>query len=397
MSTVNANTNAALTPLQLDPKRYFWLFAAFWGLVPLVFMYAAYATGQGLWIWGYFVFIFGVMPRLDKIMGHSSYNPPESEFVRMRDDSYYKWLARWTAITPYFCHIAGAWYISTHEPSLLVYFGFAWAAGWAMGLAINAAHEVGHKSTKIDHFFASLGLAACFMGHFRIEHNNGHHIQVATPEDTATARMGQNFYEFVLTELPGGFARAWRIERTRLAKKGISAFSLKNEVFRNALLSILYYTIVVYAFGLLVLPFLLIAAFMGNLLLSSANYIEHYGLKRAKLDNGKYERCQPHHSWNSNRFLSNLLVLHLERHSDHHAHAQRPYQCLRHFDDVPQLPSGYLPMFFLAWYPPKWFKVMDKMVADWAGGDMNKVMIKEGMEEEMFAKWHNPKEAEAAK
>ena len=396
MSTMSAKKNADLTPLELDPKRYFWLFAAFWGLVPLVFMYAAYATDEGLWIWGYFVFIFGVMPRLDKIMGDSTYNPPESEFARMRDDNYYKWLARWTAITPYFCHIIGAWYISTHEPSLIVYFGFAWAAGWAMGLAINAAHEVGHKSPKIDHFFASLGLAACFMGHFRIEHNNGHHIQVATPEDTATSRMGQNFYEFVLTELPGGFARAWKIEKARLAKKGISQYSLKNEVFRNALLSILYYTIVVYAFGLVVLPFLLIAAFMGNLLLSSANYIEHYGLKRAKLQNGKYERCQPHHSWNSNRFLSNLLVLHLERHSDHHANAQRPYQCLRHFDDVPQLPSGYLPMFFLAWYPPKWFKVMDKMVAEWANYDMNKVMIKEGREEEMFAKWHHPQDTAAA-
>lgn len=394
MSTIDASDD--LTPLQLDPKRYLWLFAAFWGFVPIAFMYTAHATGNGLWIWGYFVFIFMVMPTLDKLMGPSSYNPPESAFVKMRDDSYYKWLARFTAISPFFSQLAGAWYIATYEPGYGVYFGFAWAAGWALGLSVNAAHEVGHKSGKIDHFFASLGLAPSFMGHFRIEHNNGHHIQVATPQDTATSRMGQNFYSFVLTELPGGFSRAWNIEKKRLSKKGILQFSLKNEVFRNALVSMLYYAVMIYVFGLVVLPFLLIAALMGNLLLSSANYIEHYGLKRAKLENGKYERCQPHHSWNSNRYLSNLLVLHLERHSDHHAHAQRPYQCLRHFDEVPQLPSGYLPMFFRAWIPPWWFSLMDKRVADWAGGDMNKVMIQEGKEEEMFAKWHRPKDDVAA-
>lgn len=383
-----------LTASQADPKRYLWLMAMVWGLVPLAFMYGAHLMDEGHVIWGYFVFIFGVVPLTDHFLGEDSYNPPESEYVRMRDDQYYKWVARATTLVPYVAQVAGAWYLATHTTQWFAYLGFAMAVGWVMGLSINAAHEVGHKSNKTDLLFAHLGLIPSFMGHFRIEHNFGHHIEVATPQDTATARMGQSYYDFVLTELPGGFRRAWGLEAKRLAKKGKSAFSLWNEVFTSALLSIAYYVIMVTIFGVAVLPFLLIASIQGNLILSSANYIEHYGLLRQKLPNGKYERCQPHHSWNSNRFLSNLLILHLERHSDHHAFAQRPYQCLRHFDDVPQLPAGYTPMFMLSWIPPLWYKVMDKRVAEWADYDMNKVMIKKGREEEMFEKWHNPSPAE---
>jgi alkane 1-monooxygenase len=93
--------------------------------------------------------------------------------------------------------------------------------------------------------------------------------------------------------------------------------------------------------------------------LTSANYVEHYGLLRRKEADGRYERCQPHHSWNSNHVFSNLLLFHLERHSDHHAHPNRRYQSLRHFENLPSLPTGYFGMFLLAYCPPLWFRVMN--------------------------------------
>jgi alkane 1-monooxygenase len=109
--------------------------------------------------------------------------------------------------------------------------------------------------------------------------------------------------------------------------------------------------------------------------LTGANYIEHYGLLRGKLANGKYERCRPRHSWNANHVASNLITFHLERHSDHHAYAARHYQSLRHYDDVPQLPSGYFGMFLLSYVPVLWRKVMDPKVLEWADGDISRVNV----------------------
>ena len=117
-------------------------------------------------------------------------------------------------------------------------------------------------------------------------------------------------------------------------------------------------------FGWPALLFLVIHNLMAWFQLTSANYIEHYGLLRAKRADGSYERCQPHHSWNSNHVCSNLLLFHLERHSDHHANPQRRYQSLRDFEDVPRLPSGYFGMYLLAYVPPLWFRVMDKRLME---------------------------------
>ena len=112
-------------------------------------------------------------------------------------------------------------------------------------------------------------------------------------------------------------------------------------------------------FGWIMVPFLLIHHFYAWYGLTQANYVEHYGLLRQKLPNGRYELPEPRHSWNTNHIYSNLISFHLQRHSDHHANALRPYQALRDFDDLPRLPSGYPGSFGLAVIPPLWFKVMD--------------------------------------
>jgi alkane 1-monooxygenase len=125
----------------------------------------------------------------------------------------------------------------------------------------------------------------------------------------------------------------------------------------------------------------------GFSLLEVVNYLEHYGLLRQKLANGRYERCMPRHSWNSNHVASNVFLYNLERHSDHHANPTRRYQMLRHFEEAPQLPSGYGLMLGIAYIPPLWRKVMDKRVLAMYDGDVTKANIQPTKREKVLAKY----------
>lgn len=200
--------------------------------------------------------------------------------------------------------------------------------------------------------------------------------------------MGENIYRFALRELPGAAKRGWQVEAARLKRQNHSVFSWHNEILQVAALTLIGYTTITYLVGLAVLPFLLIAAAYGWFQLTMANYIEHYGLLRQKQESGRYERCQPKHSWNTNFKASNLLTLHLQRHSDHHAHPTRPYQLLRDYPDAPNLPQGYPAMMGLALIPNAWRRIMDHRVVEWAGGDMDKVNMDPLYKEELYAKYH---------
>jgi alkane 1-monooxygenase len=231
-------------------------------------------------------------------------------------------------------------------------------AGAVGGFGINLGHELGHKHNRLERWLALLALAPSAYGHFTIEHNRGHHAQVATPEDCASARMGESIWRFVWREMPGSAQRAWRLEAQRLSSAGLRVFSLHNQILQGLLITALLWTSLVLWLGWVVMPFVCLTALWTNFQLTSANYVEHYGLLRLKQADGHYERCQPRHSWNSNHVFSNWILFHLQRHADHHAHAARRYQALRHVDDAPQLPSGYAGMFLLAYVPPLWFAVM---------------------------------------
>jgi alkane 1-monooxygenase len=196
---------------------------------------------------------------------------------------------------------------------------------------------------------------------------------VATPEDTASARYGESIYQFALREIPGGLKRAWRIERNRLARKGLPWYASDNQILHSYVITVLIFGLVTLLLGWWALFFVLLHVPIVWWQLTSANYIEHYGLLRQKDDNGKYERCEPWHSWNSNHLISNLVLFHLQRHSDHHANPARHYQSLRHFPEAPQLPTGYMGMFVLAYIPPLWFKVMNKKIMQMYRNDMRLV------------------------
>ncbi len=359
----------------VDGKRYLWLMSVLFPLVPLIGMGLMVWSGQQWVLWVPLLFLYAFIPLLDRLFPNDRCNPPEQIVPQLEADVYYRVLNYLTVPLHFIILIVGAWFVANNELGWGGFLGHSLMVGVISGFGINTGHELGHKKNPMDRLLARLVLAVPFYGHFTMEHNVGHHTEVATPEDSASARFGESIYQFVLREVPGGISRAWRLERQRLQRRGLKCWSLSNEVLQSYLVSVVLYAGLVLAFGWVTLPFLLIQMVYAWWQLTSANYIEHYGLLRQKLANGSYERCRPHHSWNANHVASNLLTFHLERHSDHHAYAARRYQSLRHFDDVPQLPSGYFGMFLLAYVPLLWRKVMDPKVLELVDADISRVNV----------------------
>jgi alkane 1-monooxygenase len=314
---------------------------------------------------------------LDWLVGEDVNNPPEDVVPQLEQDRYYRWLT-WATVPLHFVALIGcAWWVGTQSLSWGALLLLAYVAGAGSGLGLNTGHELGHKYTAIEQWLARLVLAVPVYGHFTVEHGKGHHRWVATPEDHASARMGESIYRFALRELPGGVTRAWAIEKSRLQKAGKSTWSWHNTMLQSYAIAAVLQVGLLVSFGWLMVPFLAVHNIIAWWQLTSANYVEHYGLLRDKLPSGKYETPKPHHSWNANHVISNLATFHLQRHSDHHAYPSRRYQSLRNFEDLPQLPSGYSGMFPLAYVPPLWFKVMDPrlLALPHVRGDMRKINI----------------------
>lgn len=227
---------------------------------------------------------------------------------------------------------------------------------------INVAHELGHRSNKYEHWIAQALLLPEFYMHFFIEHNHGHHKKVATPEDPASARKGENIYAFFWRSVSQSYLSAWNIERNFLNKKGLTFWSWNNRMLHFQIIQLIYILAIGFAFGWQILGCVILIGIIGFLLLEAVNYIEHYGLQRKKLPSGRYEPVQPHHSWNSNHPLGRIILYELTRHSDHHFKANRKYQVLRHFEESPNLPHGYPAAILTALVPPLWFRMMNRRI-----------------------------------
>jgi alkane 1-monooxygenase len=227
---------------------------------------------------------------------------------------------------------------------------------------INVGHELGHRIGKTEQTLAkSLLLTSLYM-HFFIEHNKGHHKRVATPSDPSSARYNEPVYVFYFRSIIFSYLGAWRIAASECRKKNRPVLSLYNEMIRFSLIELAAIAAVFYFFGGLITMYFLIAASIGILLLETVNYIEHYGLSRKQLGEGRYERALPVHSWNSDHLVGRLMLFELSRHSDHHFMASRKYQVLRHHEAAPQMPTGYPGMMLLSLVPPAWFYVMNRRI-----------------------------------
>jgi alkane 1-monooxygenase len=336
----------------IRPLRYL----AAW-TIPLAAALSFRATGWASWLAiGY---AFGLLPLLELMLPGAPRNLEGEDRERVARDPGYE-LVLWTAV-PIQWGMLGVflWKMATDPASGTAWWGHVTAMGLLCGvLGINVAHELGHRPDAFSQFLAKLLLTTSLYTHFFVEHNRGHHRNVATPEDPASARRGEWVYLFWVRSIVGGWFSAWRLERKRLSRLGLPAISMQNEVLLWQVFQWALLLGVGWGWGWSVAGAWAMSALLGGCLLETVNYIEHYGLERKRENAHRFERVQPHHSWNSDHALGRLVLFELSRHSDHHHQPAKPYAQLDHIDRAPQLPTGYPGMMLLSLMPPIFFPVM---------------------------------------
>lgn len=349
---------------------WFWVIPV--ALLPLSYYLSLNSKNPDLWAFLVPLVIFGLIPILDAIIGRDPANPDEAEQVpAMEQQAYYRWLTLISVVGLLGTLLWSGWALNALSAwSWVGQLGWTLSVGIIMsGIGITVGHELVHKDSALEQNAGGLLFAAvCYAG-FKVEHVRGHHVHVSTPEDASSSRYGQSLYSFLPHAYKHNFLNAWKLEAERLKRKGLSPLSRHNELIWWYALSGVFLLGFAAAFGWQGALFFLGQSFVAFTLLEIVNYLEHYGLHRRKLENGRYERTNPNHSWNSNYLLTNLFLFHLQRHSDHHANAKRRYQVLRHYDESPQLPNGYAGMVVLALIPPLWFAVMNPRVRAYYAGE----------------------------
>lgn len=307
------------------------------------------------------IFTFVCIPLAELFLNPSVKNISAAEEEMLKADKGYDYLLYETVLLQYYALLVFLFSLTETNLDTITRIGRIISMGLLCGIfGINVGHELGHRSNKIEQFMAKMLLLSSQYLHFFIEHNKGHHKQVATPLDPASARRGESLYAFYPRTLIGSYISAWSIAGRDCKKKGVSIFGWRNEMIQFTAIQVAMLGTIGYFFGIVVLLSYLASAMIGIFLLESVNYIEHYGLQRKETTPGSYERTQPWHSWNSNHVLGRIMLFELSRHSDHHYIASRKYQLLRHMDGAPQMPTGYPGMLILAHIPPLFFRVMDQ-------------------------------------
>lgn len=260
-------------------------------------------------------------------------------------------------------YVAPAEHLNTFE-KIAVFFGVGVVTGT---VGINYSHELMHQKNKLERWLGDALLAMVLYSHFRSEHLLVHHRYVATPRDPVTARMGESFYRFYPRVLRQCFHSAWNAEKSMLARKNLPATDFGNPFWKYAGLQLVCFVLAFAVGGWAGVGLFLVQAGVAIWQLELVNYIEHYGLTRKHLGEGKYEHVQPRHSWNAAHKASNWLLINLQRHSDHHYKPDRRFPVLQNYTeaDAPQLPYGYPVMTIAAMMPRIWRRVMNPRVRKW--------------------------------
>ncbi|MFP5334735.1 MAG: fatty acid desaturase [Actinomycetes bacterium] len=382
-----------------DRKRYLWLIGLVVPSLAFVGLGLHSWTGWGGWLWIGPIVVLGIVPVVDLLVGLDRSNPPDDVIEVLEQDRWYRWITYLFLPVQYAGFAAASWAIARGGLTTLDKVGLAITIGCIGGIGINTAHELGHKKESHERWLAKIALAQSFYGHFSIEHNRGHHVRVATPDDPASSRLGESFYAFWPRTVWGSLRSAWRLERRRYARRGRHPFRLGNDVLDAWLMSAALWGATVAWLGVGVLPYLVVQAFVAISLLEVINYMEHYGLLRQKVGvpgKVRYERVDPRHSWNSNNVATNVLLYHLQRHSDHHANPTRRYQALRDVEESPVLPTGYAGMIWMALVPPWWRRVMDPRVLAHVGGDVRRANVDPRRREDVLRRYPPPATDDAA-
>lgn len=334
-----------------------------------VFAYATPLTAViGLWQTSYWVFFtpifaFVVVPFLETLMPVATQNLSDEEALSKNKNKFFNVLLYLNLPIVYGLVGYFLWSLSFENYSTVELIGLTISVGIVVGSnGINVAHELGHRTLQFEKTLGKLLLLPALYMHFFIEHNFGHHLHAATPEDPATAKYNQSVYSFWFTSITRQYSNAWRIQKDLLKRASLSFLNYKNDMFWYTVFQIGYLLTVYLLFGGLATLLAVCIGLMGIILLETINYIEHYGLKRSKTASGRYERVTEIHSWNSNHVLGRILLYELTRHSDHHYKAHKKYQLLEYHDVSPQMPYGYTTSMVLALLPPLWFTTMNKLI-----------------------------------
>jgi alkane 1-monooxygenase len=375
MPTVAALNVPTSDTVERDRRKYFWLQGTAVAQLPAVSILLVELFGSMWWLALSPVLIWIIIPTLDLLAGTDNENLSDAAMEDIANSRYYRAVVYAYVPLQYASFALALWWMATNDLGLVAQVALAVSVGNSAGLGINAAHEMGHKPGRLQQWVSRIALAQSAYGHFFVEHNRGHHRNVSTPEDPASSRYGESFWAFLPRTVIGSARSAWRLESERLNRAGLPALHWTNKNLQSWSMTVALFGAAIAYAGPGVIWWLALQAVIGFGLLEIVNYIEHYGLLRQKLANGRYEKCQPHHSWNSNNRITNVFLYHLQRHSDHHAYPVRPYQVLRNWEGAPNLPSGYAGMILMAAIPPVWFRVMNPRVSELYGGDLSKANL----------------------
>jgi alkane 1-monooxygenase len=351
-----------------DTKRPLWPLALVVPVLPFTALLLSTVTGSAWAWWLTPMVILGVIPVIDLLVGDDHANPPEEAVPALQASPYYRWIT-YLFLPAQYGALVVTCAVWVRDPGIAGAAGLVLTAGLVNGIAINTAHELGHKRETVERWLSKIALAPTGYGHFFVEHNRGHHVRVATPEDPASSRLGESFWRFWPRTVAGSLRSAWHLETARHRLRGRTPWRAGNDILNAWVMTVVLFTVLTVIFGVGVLPFLLLQAVVGFTVLEAVNYLEHYGLLRQRNAAGRYEKVDPRHSWNSDRLTTNVFLFQLQRHSDHHANPLRRYQTLRSFDVSPQLPAGYATMLLTALIPPLWRRVMDHRVLAHYDGD----------------------------
>ncbi|CAK0787090.1 hypothetical protein CVIRNUC_010306 [Coccomyxa viridis] len=307
------------------------------------------------------LFVFVILPAGDLILGEE---PPEADASSdsMRNGAAYR-AVLYTCVAAHWATLLTAMHLAgTTSINPLALLGLALSLGCEGGLLFTVAHELLHSVRPLDKALSNILLCSVGYMHWTCSHL-AHHRNVATPRDPASARLGESLYTFLPRSVVGNLRDGVVMELDRLRARHLPFFCLHNRIawWLGVPAALLLGTGVMW--GPVAAGLGLVQALLAIIVLEDVNYIEHYGLQRALTRTGSVERTTAKHSWNGNWLFTNSIIFRLQRHSDHHAHAHRPYQMLRNMPDAPQLPACYPAMMILALCPPLFHRIMDPRVA----------------------------------
>lgn len=335
--------------MRVDDLKYLLAYS-----IPLVTLYAVQAEGLGSFATVLYAFV--CIPVLEVALAERDERYSETEKQsrlanRLFDVLLYLNLPFVLGLLGY-----GFWQLSTQDQTWSTQVGQVLSLGIMLATnGINVAHELGHRLSSPSRYLAKLLLCPSLYMHFYIEHNFGHHKNVATPEDPASASKNQSVYAFWFTSIIGQYRSALRLQRDLLTQRKAGFWSVYNDLLWYAFFQAGYLGLLFALWGGWAVVYAVLVALVSVLMLETINYIEHYGLQRKKINAHRYERVLPVHSWNSNHIVGRLVLYELTRHSDHHHRASKKYQILENKTESPQLPWGYPTSMLVALVPPLWF------------------------------------------